>query len=143
MQSGPVRNPSLILALQQTTHVTLDALAGRLSDLSLTPAELNVLANLADGRPRSVGELGQAVGSRSSTLTGVLDRLARRGLLDRRPHPDDRRSVLVELTERGRSSAGRVARTYEELEAAALTRLSGSASESFHAVLAALREVSR
>lgn len=140
MKSETVERPSLILALQQTTHVTLDALADRLRDLGLTAAELNVLANLADERPRSVGELGAAAGTRSSTLTGVLDRLVSRGLVDRGPHPDDRRSVLIELTDTGRVAADQVAQAYLELEQRALEGLAGTVADDFHAVLRALRE---
>jgi len=38
----------------------------------------------------------------SATVTGLLDTLERAGLIRRRPHPTDRRSLLVECTKRGR-----------------------------------------
>ena len=47
---------SPVLALQQAVHHTLTALAAALADLELTASETNALANLADGRPRSVRE---------------------------------------------------------------------------------------
>jgi DNA-binding MarR family transcriptional regulator len=64
----------------------------------------------------SVRELVTATAQRPSTLTGVLDRLERRGLIERGANPSDRRSVLVRLTPEGRAQAERVERAYEELE---------------------------
>ena len=62
-------------------------LAAHLADLGLTPAEINALGNLADGRLRTVSALGAAVGARPATLTGILDRLEGRGLISRVAKP--------------------------------------------------------
>ncbi|HEY4024026.1 MAG TPA: MarR family transcriptional regulator, partial [Pseudonocardiaceae bacterium] len=70
---------SALLALQRATHASLHRLTSELTDLNLTAAEINALANLADGRPRIVSQLAAEVGSRPSTLTSVLDRLEGRG----------------------------------------------------------------
>jgi DNA-binding MarR family transcriptional regulator len=40
----------------------------------------------------------------SGTMTNRVDRLAARGLVARQDHPDDRRGVLVQLTEAGRDA---------------------------------------
>ncbi|SFX10919.1 MarR family protein [Streptomyces atratus] len=92
---------SALLALQRVTHATLQVLAAELVDLDLTASEINALANLADGRGRTVSELGAAVGTRPTTLTSVLDRLERRGHITRGASPGDRRAVLIELTSSG------------------------------------------
>ncbi len=76
---------SVLLALQRATHVTLHALSRELASLGLTAAEINALANLADGRARTVSELGAATGSRPTTVTSVLDRLEQRGHITRGP----------------------------------------------------------
>ncbi|MFD0351255.1 MarR family winged helix-turn-helix transcriptional regulator [Kitasatospora aburaviensis] len=92
---------SVLLTLQRATHATLQLLAAELVDLDLTASEINALANLADGRGRTVSQLGAAVGTRPTTLTSVLDRLERRGHITRGVRAGDRRSVLVELTDSG------------------------------------------
>ncbi len=69
------------------------------ADLDPTASELNALANLADGRPRSVRALGLDTGTRATTLTGVLNRLERRGYLIRELDAADRRSFRVTLTD--------------------------------------------
>jgi MarR family transcriptional regulator, organic hydroperoxide resistance regulator len=128
---------STILALQRATHHTLTKLGQQLADLRLTPSETNALANLADGRPRSVRELSADTGTRATTLTGVLDRLERRGYVVRELDPADRRSFRITLTSDGQPVAARVAEAVGDLEKAALHGLPSRQIEGFHAVLEA------
>jgi MarR family transcriptional regulator, organic hydroperoxide resistance regulator len=111
-----VTGPPLIAVWQQITHRLLAALDDALADLGLSAAEINALACFAGRDAVSVRELVEATAQRPSTLTGVLDRLERRGLVERAANPQDRRSVLVRLTPQGHSHAARVAEAYAELE---------------------------
>jgi DNA-binding MarR family transcriptional regulator len=107
----------LITRWQRITHRLLLALADELADLRLSAAEINVLACLAEcPRPR-VRELVAATSQRPSTLTGVLDRLERRGLVERRPNRADRRSTVILFTEPGRAAARRVTEAFERVAA--------------------------
>ena len=112
-----MRDLPLIAEWQRVTHHLLAALDEELADLELPAAETNLLACFAGRRARAVRELVAATGQRPSTLTGVLDRLERRGFVARAPHPDDRRSVLVQLTGDGERAAERVAAAFGKLEA--------------------------
>jgi DNA-binding MarR family transcriptional regulator len=106
----------LIADWQRVTHRLLAALDHELAPLQLSAAETNVLACFT--RPsRTVRELVAATGQRPSTLTGVLDRLERRGLVERRPHPADRRSIAVHLTAAGQATADEVAAAVAAVEA--------------------------
>jgi MarR family transcriptional repressor of emrRAB len=131
-----------LLALQRATHATLQVLAAELADLDLTAAEINALANLADGHGRTVSELCAAAGARPSTITSVLDRLERRGHIARGTRPGDRRVVVVEPTASGREAADTILRTLASVEARALGGLPAEAIAGFHTVLRALTEVS-
>jgi MarR family transcriptional repressor of emrRAB len=133
---------SILLALQRATHRTLQALTVALADLDLTASEINTLANLADGRSRNVRELAEDTGTRATTLTGVLDRLERRGYLIRELDPADRRSFRITLTTPGRAAARKVRAAVSELEAAATAGLSARQLAGYHAVVSALQEVS-
>jgi DNA-binding MarR family transcriptional regulator len=133
---------SALLALQRATHATLQVLAAELVDLDLTPSEINALANLADGRGRTVSELGAAVGTRPTTLTSVLDRLERRGHITRGTRPGDRRAVLIELTASGQVAAATIRQTVSDLERRALADLPPDVIVSLRAALQALTEVS-
>lgn len=133
---------SPLLALQRATHATLQVLAAELVDLDLTASEINALANLADGRGRTVSELGAAVGTRPTTLTSVLDRLERRGHITRGTRPGDRRAVLIELTPSGRATAATIRQTVTDLEHRALAGLPADTITGLRNALQALTEVS-
>lgn len=132
----------MVLVLQRTTHRILQALATSLADLDLTASEINALANLADGEERSVRQLGLATGTPPTTLTGILDRLERRGHVTRELDAADRRSFRVALTDSGRRVAGKVRAAVSDLEEAALAGISARQVAGYHAVLEALQEVS-
>lgn len=129
-----------MLALQRAAHATLHVLTTELAGLGLTASEINALANLADGRSRTVSELGAAAGTRPTTLTSVLDRLERRGLVRRKGAPADRRAVLIELTPAGRRAAATVAGAISGLERRALGSLPAEAIAGLRAALQALTE---
>src|SRR5690242_17713035 len=59
-----------------------------------------VLLSSADGVP--MGQLAEALGVHPSNVTRLCDRLARMDLVHRTEKPDDRRTLHIELTERGR-----------------------------------------
>jgi DNA-binding MarR family transcriptional regulator len=70
----------------------------------IKPAYLGVLMILwlEDGL-KSV-ELGRRVGLEPSTMTGLLDRMERDGLVARQADPEDRRAQRIVLTEQGRQA---------------------------------------
>jgi MarR family transcriptional regulator, organic hydroperoxide resistance regulator len=129
-----------VLALQRATHHTLHALSAALSDLNLSAAEINALANLGEGGTLSVRQLSERTGTRASTLTGLLDRLENRGYLLRELDPSDRRSFRLPLTDRGREVAARALAAIANLEREALSRLDASQLAGYRAVITALQE---
>ncbi|OLB63860.1 MAG: MarR family transcriptional regulator [Actinobacteria bacterium 13_2_20CM_2_72_6] len=127
-----------MLELQRATHATLHLLGTELVDLDLTASEVNALGNLADGVARTVSELGAAVGTRPATLTGILDRLERRGLVSRGTRPGDRRAVVIALTPEGERVAKVVRKSLLALERRLLAGLPRDAIDGARAVLRAL-----
>ena len=130
----------MVLALQRATHHTLRALSAALSDLNLSAAEINALANLGDGGTLSVRQLSERTGTRASTLTGLLDRLENRGYVNRELDPADRRSFRLPLTEAGQATAARVLAAIADLERDALSGLDATQLAGYHAVVTALQE---
>jgi MarR family transcriptional regulator, organic hydroperoxide resistance regulator len=137
------RAAGVILELHRATHATLHALSRDLAGLRISSSETNVLAVLADGRPRTVGELADETATRPTTLTSVLDRLESRGYLAREVDPEDRRSFAICLTADGRTVAALAAAAVRHLEERALAGVSDRQLAGFRAVLRALTEVSR
>jgi DNA-binding MarR family transcriptional regulator len=76
-----------------------------LDQLGLTMSDWHVLSALRwGGEPhrRKAGELARRADLTSGAMTSRLDALEKEGLVRRLRDPDDRRSVLVELTDKGR-----------------------------------------
>src|ERR1700685_1359075 len=96
----------LIDALVRTSFVTMAVLnkVGAEHDLSLT--QLRVLAILRDRRVK-MSELADYLGLDKSTISGLVDRAEKRGLLQRAPNPADGRAVDVFLSPAGTELAGR------------------------------------
>ncbi len=91
----------------------------RFAEHGVDRREFDVLAALRrQGPPYELtpSRLSRSVLAASGTMTGRLDRLARRGLIERLPNPADRRGVIVRLTASGAQRAARirVARLLEE-----------------------------
>ena len=133
----------MLLDLQRATHATLHLLTTELADLDLTASEINALGNLADGESRTVSRLGADVGAKPATLTGILDRLERRGLITRGVRQGDRRAVLIRLTAAGLETAGVIGEALRELERRALADLPPASVVAARAVLHALTEAAR
>jgi DNA-binding MarR family transcriptional regulator len=74
--------------------------------LGVGPARLSALSVLLSG-PKTISELAGAEQVRLPTMTRIVSGLEALGLARRVPHPTDRRSVHVEMTEAGTETIGR------------------------------------
>jgi DNA-binding MarR family transcriptional regulator len=82
------------------------ALKETLVEYGLTTEDWHVLSplRLHGGRRHSPGELARDLELSSGAMTSRLDRLEELGLIRRLRDPDDRRSVVVELTPEGKDA---------------------------------------
>ena len=93
---------SILTALRRISRA-IDLFSRSLAKQSgLTVPQLVCLKHLACSGPTAPTVLARSVVLSSATVTGILDRLVRRGLVSRRRLEQDRRRVEVELTEAGR-----------------------------------------
>jgi DNA-binding MarR family transcriptional regulator len=105
------------------TAFTVTALLSQVAathDMSLT--QLRVLAIMRDRQPR-LGELATYLGLERSSVSGLVDRAVRRGLVARTPSEDDGRSVRLSLTGEGHRLAATGAREIGTLLAPMLSTL--------------------
>jgi DNA-binding MarR family transcriptional regulator len=93
-------------------HTARAALRGELN-LGRGSGRVKALLWLAEG-PLSVSGLAEAVGVDAPYATLIVDTLVERGLVERRPDPDDRRRKLVSLTAAGKEMVARVNRIRRE-----------------------------
>jgi len=109
-----------LLYYGQMTTPPPDALAGRLQRFGLqrdrmraalarkagiTPTDLDALEHLEADGPLTQRDLGQRLSLTSGAVTMLVDRLEHAGWVHRRPHPGDRRYVLIELSPLAAASA--------------------------------------
>ena len=93
-------------------------------DRQLPRSEMLALVLLQRHGERTMSELAEHLGAPLSTASGIGERLARRGLVQRRRQSEDRRVVVVRLTRKGETAAGKLREQIDGLlrrVAAALT----------------------
>lgn len=112
----PVELEAWIQVAVMLAHLpaALDAQLQR--DSGLSHFEYEVLSVLSDSRDMRLrmSELAALAGGSVSRLSHVVTRLERRGLVERRPCPDDARSILAQLTAEGHRTVVAAAPGYVE-----------------------------
>ena len=143
-ERNPTADPSATELVINVLHTA--ELLGRQLDLALRPFGLtrgshNVLQILGGAtEPLTPTEVSTRLTVTSATVTGLLDTLERRGLARRRPHPDDRRSLLVEITNDGRQLLDRLVPDLIEHEKRWAAALSPSRREQLLRLLGAVQD---
>jgi DNA-binding MarR family transcriptional regulator len=114
--------------------------AARLEPLGITGRQTAVLIGLA-GDPVSQGELARRLGVDRTTMVALIDDVERRGWVERRTDPSDRRRNVVELTASGRDTLERARRASDEAEQEFLAPLSAADAQAFRRMLRALAPI--
>ncbi len=96
--------PEIFQQIEQVNRKLKRLQSQTLKKASLSPPQFFTLSLLweKDGRPFK--ELADALNCTRATVTGIIDTLEKKGLVVRAPNLGDRRSLLVKLTEKGRST---------------------------------------
>lgn len=82
--------------------------ASHVRELGLTPSQFDIIATLGNTPGMSFKDLGEHTLITKGTLTGVVDRMQAKGLVERIAAASDRRSTTVRLTKRGEAEFERV-----------------------------------
>lgn len=83
------------------------------SETGLSFVQLLLIRNLATRGPMRMGEASEDLALADGVLTGVVDRLEERGLAERSKDPNDRRAILIGLTDAGKTLARSAMKPYE------------------------------
>ena len=76
-------------------------MSARLLPYDITPGQYGILNCLWREETMNPKDMAQILGLETSTISGVLDRMQKKGLIDRVISPEDRRCVQVILTQKG------------------------------------------
>ena len=115
----------------------------QLGDLGVTRMEARVLAYLGEVGECSINDIHRACGHKRSTLTALLDRLERRGWIERGSDARSRRLVRVRLLDAGRDAATRARASLRRLDEVVAGKTAGDDLHGFLRVLHALEEAIR
>ncbi len=74
---------------------------GVVAESNLSPTQMHALEMLGHMVAPTMKALAGRLGVTTGTLTAMIDRLERNGLVERKPNPDDRRSYILTLTPAG------------------------------------------
>jgi MarR family transcriptional regulator, 2-MHQ and catechol-resistance regulon repressor len=91
-----------VVTLKRTSIDFENFIAAYFKQYDLSPGRFNVLMTLftADNHTQSLSDLGDRLIVSRANITGLVDGLVEDGMLKRLDHPDDRRVVLAQLTDK-------------------------------------------
>jgi DNA-binding MarR family transcriptional regulator len=108
---------SLGFLLSQVGTYAARRFAQRIGEVDLHPPLFRVLNAVDAAEGESQQAIGEAIGAPASRMVAIVDELEQRGLVERRPHPGDRRIRALYLTAAGRkllARGRRIAMEHEE-----------------------------
>ncbi len=92
---------AIIYLYTESRRLTKDQAA----QIGLTGPQLTVVKMLDELGDMSLSELSEKIRAQNSTVTGIVDRMERETLVERRRSDEDRRVVRIRLTDKGRRIA--------------------------------------
>jgi MarR family transcriptional regulator, lower aerobic nicotinate degradation pathway regulator len=142
MAPGPACPPearqlTIIDGLVQLAFVIHGMLEHRAAEHDLSITQARLLGVLRDRTP-TMNELARLLGLDKSSVSGLVDRAERRGLVARIPSAEDKRAVLVGLTDQGRSLVSRAGARFGADLTAMLDTLPASDRDALSAIVSRL-----
>jgi len=129
---GPPRPAGSLYYLLKHAQMRLADLTGpALAPFGINGRQCAVLIAIDEQAPSSQHDIAQRMGVDRTTMVTLVDELEGKGLVQRRPDPDDRRKNVVALTDAGRTTLEGATRAVDEAERRFLGPLSEEAAATF------------
>jgi DNA-binding MarR family transcriptional regulator len=125
------RGLQLVESLATFEHAYSRWVEAPLQDSDLTYARIRLLGVLSRKGPQIMSALSDEMVVSPRNITVLVDALESKGLVRRRPHPTDRRAILVELTQPGVAICAAMYRKHAEAVADLFSDLSESDQSDF------------
>lgn len=108
--------------LSKANQAAARFLSEKLAPAGVTAVQGVVLNFLSEEDEITSRQLGERTKLDSATLTGILDRLEAMDLVERKPHPADRRAISICLTKNGKKVASDIHKTIQTANRELLSR---------------------
>lgn len=112
-----VRDTCLCLHAQRAARALARRFDDELKPYGLTNGQFSLLMSLNRPEPPPMGPVAELLAMDQTTLTAALKPLERRGLVERRANPKDKRSRLLALTVEGRRTLASAVPVWERVHA--------------------------
>lgn len=112
----------------------------RLAELGLNLSEAILLAHTEESGPLMQADLARHMGVGRAAMGSLIDALEKRGWVERRPKPGDRRVWLIAITPSGEQAAGQITKIDEKLRSELREGISRSERRELNQLLNRLRE---
>jgi DNA-binding MarR family transcriptional regulator len=123
----PLMAEVLATLIRAGSATNIEVERAMLATFDVPQSVLNSLAVIEGAdRPLTPSEISERTLTSSGTMTGTLDALEHNGWARRIPNPDDRRSVLIEITDEGQAVADRFLPGIRRIERAVLSELTSA-----------------
>ena len=110
----------------------------RLQEGGISYPRMRLLSALHCKGPQIMSSLSEQLGVTPRNVTALVDALEEEGLVERRPHPTDRRATIIELTPRGAETCGAI---YDEHRGAVSELFVGLSEEDLRELIRLLGEL--
>ena len=131
----------IFFQLTKASQAGIGFWTSKVKHLGVTASQAMVLNFLGEEDRILARSLGQKLQLSSATMTGILDRLEKLDLVERQPHPEDRRAILICLTDQGGKYAKEINTIMVKANKAYLEGLSTKKLTMFRETLKNLSEV--
>ena len=101
--------------LTTAQHSVFQYLNGKLSEYDVTHSQYGVMICLWQREFATPKQISEILCLETSTISGVLDRMQKKGLIDRVINRDDRREVRVVPTEKGKALQEPISKIIDEV----------------------------
>ncbi|WP_249435984.1 MarR family transcriptional regulator [Paenibacillus sp. Marseille-Q4541] len=109
-------NKQDVLSTMVAKHIsTLVTIYAKILDQDLTAPQFYILQTLIEDGPLPSSYFVQALSVTAPAVTNLSNKLVNKGYIERMPSPDDRRQVLLQITEQGEMVHATMLSKYKEL----------------------------
>lgn len=110
----------LLYLISRSTHALKSHLKREYAaaGVSVSPSQMGVLFLLLEKDMRPMNELGRLLDVDNSAITGLVDRMEKLSLVERRMNPEDRRQFLIGISTQGRQEAKKAGKIAHEVNRA-------------------------
>ena len=133
--SGPASGDDVAYLLVQLGFHVARRFSERLAPLGLEPRQFGMLTRLAANEGKSQQAMGELIGLNPTRMVFLVDELEKKGLVERRRNPDDRRSNELYLTDQGRAKLSEAQRISTDHDREIGASLSGAQRRELAALL--------